>query len=444
MNRDHWSSISIPWHRHYGGKMETVPRCVVRGMDDFSVWYSPGVAESCLAIEKEPALLDELTNRWNLVAVVSDGSRVLGLGDIGAKASYPVMEGKALLYKYLGGVDSIPIVLDTGDPDEIIRTVLTLQPSFGGINLEDIAQPKCFRILDTLRREAEIPVWHDDQQGTATVTLAGLLNALKVVGKRIEDVAIAFIGTGAANVACARLIFGRGADPSRCFMVDSRGILGTHRYDLREKRNTFPEKWRLSEMTNPEQRSGGIPEAMAGADVVISLATPGPNTILPEWVSSMGKEPIVFAAANPVPEIWPEEALRAGAAVVATGRSDLPNQVNNSLIFPGLFRGALDVRARTISDGMCFAAADALAARAPGASAGSIDPGRIVPTMEEWTVFCDVARAVGLRAQEEGLAARVLPGDEIYAAAYERIDRSRKITAMMMDSGIIPPPPEEE
>lgn len=227
-----WGELAVPWHRHYGGKMETVPRCVVRGMDDFSIWYSPGVARACTAIAEDPTLVDELTNRGNTVAVVSDGSRVLGLGNIGAKAGYPVMEGKALLYKYLGGVDSMAIMLNDQDPDSIIRSVLNLQSSFGGINLEDMAQPKCFRILDTLRREAEIPVWHDDQQGTATVTLAGLLNALDLVGKSIESVRIAFIGAGAANVACARLIFGRGADPGRCTVSDSRGILTVDREDL--------------------------------------------------------------------------------------------------------------------------------------------------------------------------------------------------------------------
>lgn len=443
MSRDRFGKLAIPWHRHFGGKMETVPRCVVRGMDDFSVWYSPGVADACMAIKENPELVDELTNRWNTVAVVSDGSRVLGLGDIGPKAGYPVMEGKALLYKYLGGVDSVAIMLNSKDPDDIIRTVLNLQPSFGGINLEDIAQPKCFRILDTLRREAEIPVWHDDQQGTATVTLAGLLNALKVVNKKIEDVRIAFVGAGAANVACARLIFARGADPSGCVMVDSKGILSIDRQDLRERRNEFPEKWHLAEITNKERRRGSIPEAMAGADVVISLSTPGPDTIKPEWVRGMAPDPIVFASANPVPEIWPEDALAAGAAVVASGRSDLPNQVNNSLCFPGIFRGTLDIRARTISDEMCFAAAEALAGRAPGAADGRIDPQNILPTMEDWNVFCDIAAAVGIRAQQQGLAARNLTYDEIRRLACKRIERSRRITSLMMDSGIIPPPPEE-
>ncbi|TVR67551.1 MAG: NADP-dependent malic enzyme [Spirochaetaceae bacterium] len=421
--------------------METVPRCVVRGMDDFSVWYSPGVAQACTAIEQEPSLVDELTNRGNTVAVVSDGSRVLGLGNIGAKAGYPVMEGKALLYKYLGGVDSMAIMLNDQDPDSIIRTVLNLQSSFGGINLEDIAQPKCFRILDTLRREAEIPVWHDDQQGTATVTLAGLINALHLAGKEFSDVRIAFIGAGAASVACARLIFGHGADPGLCTVSDSRGILTTEREDLRRNRNDYPEKWELAEKTNRDGRTGGIAEALEGADVVISLSTPGPGTILPEWIRRMADKPIVFPEANPVPEIWPWEAQEAGAVVVATGRSDFPNQVNNSLCFPGIFRGALDVRARTISDTMCFAAAEAIAERARRHP--DYGPQRIMPTMEEWDLFGDIAAAVGVCAAREGLARVERSAEELRTMALARITRSRRITELMMSDGIIPPPPEE-
>ena len=298
-----------------------------------------------------------MTNKGNLIAIVSDGSRVLGLGDIGPEAGLPVMEGKAMLFKYFGGVDAIPIMLDVNSPDEFIETVLRLQPGFGGINLEDIAQPKCFKILDRLREEAHIPVWHDDQQGTATVTLAGLMNALKVVGKSKESVKIAFIGTGAAGIACSRLIFGWGVNPENAMMVDIGGILDPDRNDL----EPGSLQWELARTTNKEGRKGGIPEAMQGADVVIAYAKPGPGVILPEWVKAMAKDPIVFSCANPTPEIWPSEAKAAGAAVVGTGRSDFPNQVNNSLSFPAIFRGALDVRARTITDEMCFAAAEALA-----------------------------------------------------------------------------------
>ncbi len=437
---EHWASIAVDWHRHYAGKMETTPRCVVRGMDDFSVWYSPGVAAACRAIEADPELLDELSNRWNTVAIVSDGSRVLGLGNIGAKAGYPVMEGKALLYKYLGGVDSVPIVLADQDPDAIIRTVLNLQPSFGGINLEDIAQPKCFRVLDTLREQAEIPVWHDDQQGTATVTLAGLLNALSIVGKSLDAVKIAFIGAGAASVASARLIFGRGADPGRCVVCDSRGILHVDRADLARNRNEYPEKWRLAEQTNAAGQTGGMETAIEGADVVISLSKPGPGTIKKDLIRRMNSDAIVFPEANPTPEIWPWDAQEAGAAVVATGRSDFPNQVNNSLCFPGIFRGSLDVGARTISDEMCFAAADAIAARAR--THPEYGPKRIVPTMEEWELFVDIAVAVGVRAQEQGLARKTMDPRAIAETARRRIERSRKITQLMMESDVIPDPPK--
>ncbi len=246
-------------HPFYRGKVETTLKCAVRDIDDFAIWYTPGVAAPCRAIEADPELVYEHTNKWNTVAVISDGTRVLGLGDIGPKAGLPVMEGKALLYKYLGGVDGVAIMLDTKDPDKIIETVLMLQPAFGGINLEDLAQPKCFRILDTLREKAEIPVWHDDQQGTATVTLAGLINALKLVGKEKEAVKIAFVGSGASNVACSRLIFGWGVDPTNCTMVDSKGILGPHRKDLQLRRHEYVDKWRLSPDHQWRTAPGGHP-----------------------------------------------------------------------------------------------------------------------------------------------------------------------------------------
>ncbi|NCN04522.1 MAG: NADP-dependent malic enzyme [Spirochaetales bacterium] len=432
-----FGEIASEMHSFYRGKMETLPKCSVRSMDDFSVWYSPGVAAPCLEIVQNPDLVYDYTSKWNTIAVISDGSRVLGLGDIGPKAGLPVMEGKAMLYKYLGGVDAVAIMLNTKDPDEIIHTVLTLQPSFGGINLEDLSQPKCFRILETLRNEAEIPVWHDDQQGTATVTLAGLLSSLKVVGKNIEDLSIAFIGVGAANVACARLIFARGAKPENCRMVDSKGILGDFRKDIRLRRMEFPEKWQLCQSTNTEGRQGGIAEALRGTDVVISLSQPGPGRIQPEWVRSMADQPIVFACANPTPEIWPWEAKEAGAAIVATGRSDFPNQVNNSLCFPGIFRGALDVRARTITDSMCFAAADALVLF----MGDQLGPEHLLPTMEDWEVFVKIAVAVGLEAQKAGVARLTRTEEELEKSARDIIIRSRNLTQTMMANGSIKEPP---
>ena len=432
------SADAMELHPFYRGKIETALKCTVRSLDDFAIWYTPGVAAPCKAIAADPELVYEYTNKWNTVAVVSDGTRVLGLGDIGPKAGLPVMEGKALLYKYLGGVDGVPIMLDTKDPDRIIETVLMLQPSFGGVNLEDLSQPKCFRILDTLRKEAEIPVWHDDQQGTATVTLAALINALKLVGKRPQDVSIAFIGSGASNVACSRLIFKLGVDPANCFMVDSKGILGKYRKDLYMRRAEYVDKWHLCQITNREERKGGIAEAMVGADVVIALSTPDPDTIRPEWVKTMNKDAIIFACANPVPEIWPWAAREAGAAIDATGRSDFPNQVNNSLGFPGIFRGALDVRARTITDEMCFASAYALADHI----GDDLDDEHILPSMGDWEVFPREAAAVGIKAQEQGVARIERSYDELFHHATTIITRSRELTQMMMHRGFIEEAPD--
>jgi malate dehydrogenase (oxaloacetate-decarboxylating) len=426
-------------HPFYRGKIETNLKCRVRDFNDFAIWYTPGVAEPCKAINADPDKVYDYTNKWNTVAVVSDGTRVLGLGDIGPKAGLPVMEGKALLYKYLGGVDAVPIMLDTKDPSKIIDTVLMLQPAFGGINLEDISQPKCFRILDTLREKAEIPVWHDDQQGTATVTLAGLINALKLVGKKMEDVNIVFVGSGASNVACSRLIFGWGADPGKCLMVDSKGILGLDRGDLELRRHEYVDKWRLCQITNKDNRQGSTAEAMEGADVVIALSKPGPGTVLPEWVERMNNDSVVFACANPIPEIWPWEALGAGASIVATGRSDFPNQVNNSLGFPGIFRGALDVRATTITDEMCFAAASALADHIGDA----LDNEHLLPNMDDWEVFSREAAAVGRKAVEQGVARIDRSYEDLFEHATSIIDRSRRMTQMMMQEGFIKETTEE-
>lgn len=420
-------------HPFYRGKVETALKCAVRDFRDFAIWYTPGVAAPCRDIAKNPEKVYEHTNKWNTVAVISDGTRVLGLGDIGPKAGLPVMEGKALLFKYLGGVDAYPIMLDTKDPDKIIDTVLTLQPGLGGVNLEDFSQPKCFRILDTLRKKAEIPIWHDDQQGTATVTLAALINALKVVGKKKEDIRIAFVGCGSANVAVARLIFSWGVDPAKCTMVDIDGILGKHRTDFEKQKAIYTAQWRLCQITNEEGRQGSIAEAMKDHDVVICYSKPGPGTVKPEWIKTMAKDPIVFSGANPIPEIWPWEAKEAGAAVVATGRSDFPNQVNNSLIFPAVFRGTLDVRATTITDEMCFAAADSLANHIP-----NIDAEHILPSMDDWEVYAKEAAAVGIKAQEQGVARLEMSYDELYQHAYFMIKRSRDLTKRMMEEEFIP------
>lgn len=428
---------AIRLHPFYRGKVQIAARCAVRTLDDFAIWYTPGVAEPCKAIQKERELVYDYTWKWNLVAVISDGTRVLGLGDIGPEAGMPVMEGKALLFKYLGGVDAVPICLDTRDPDELIKTVKYLQPSFGGINLEDIEQPKCFYILRRLREEMEIPVWHDDQQGTAAVTVAGLINAVKLVGKELEGVKVALIGAGAANIRTAHLMILAGVRPENIIMVDSKGILNRDRREELEK--AYPEKWELAQITNAENRRGGIAEAMRGADAVVALSAPGPDTIKKEWIGGMANDPIIFACANPIPEIWPWEAREAGARVIATGRSDFPNQINNSLGFPAIFRGALDVRARTITDEMCVAAARELARYAEDKG---LHEEHLMPTMSEWEVFPRVAAAVGTRAVEQGVARQTLSWQELYDRAAFMIRQARDITQSLMDNGLIPPAPD--
>ncbi len=427
-------------HPFYRGKMQTMPRCEIRDFNDFAIWYSPGVAEPCRAIQADKEKVYEYTSKWNTIAVVSDCTRVLGLGDIGPEAGMPVMEGKALLFKYLGGVDAVPICLDTKDPDEIIQAVKWLQPSFGGINLEDFSNPKCFYILDTLRKEMEIPVWHDDQQGTAAVTLAGVINALKIVGKKKEDVKLTIVGIGAANVAILRVLFTDGFKPENTIIVDSKAILHTSRTDLEEKQQENPYKWDLCQRTNPDKRAGGIPEALKGADVCISLSKSGPGTILPEWVKGMAKDAIVFACANPIPEIWPWEAKEAGVRIMATGRSDFPNQVNNSIGFPGIFRGTLDVRARTITDEMCIAAAYELAKCAEDRG---ISEDNIAPTMAEWEVFIREAVAVAMKAQEQGVARIKASREELTKQAEKIIKQSREMTALLMKEGLIPSAPRD-
>ncbi|NLC51437.1 MAG: NADP-dependent malic enzyme, partial [Firmicutes bacterium] len=424
-------------HPFYQGKVEVSLKACVRDLNDFAIWYTPGVAEPCKKIAENKEDVYKYTNKANFVAVVSDGTRVLGLGDIGAEASMPVMEGKALLFKYLGGVDAFPICLNTKDPEEIINIVKALQPSFGGINLEDISNPKCFYILDRLREECHIPVFHDDQQGTALVNLAGLINALKIVGKKLDQVKIAIIGAGAANICTARLFFAAGVDPTKVIVCDSKGILHKGRSDI-EGHHQY--KWELCLKTNTEGRTGGAAEAIEGADVVIALSKPGPDTIKKEWIEGMAEDGIVFACANPIPEIWPWEAKEAGAKIVATGRSDFPNQVNNSLGFPAVFRGALDVHAKTITDGMCIAAAKELA---QCAADKGLNPEKILPVMSDADVFPRVATATALQAIEEGVARLKLSRDEIYEKAKTMINRAQEMTNILMEKKIIPEAPAE-
>jgi malate dehydrogenase (oxaloacetate-decarboxylating) len=431
------SKDAMRLHPFYRGKIEVIPKCRIRNFEDFAIWYTPGVAAPCKEINVDIEKAYEMTNKWNFVAVVSDGSRVLGLGDIGPEAGLPVMEGKALLYKYLGGVDAFPICIDTKEPEEIIQAVKWLQPTFGGINLEDISHPKCFHILDTLRKEMEIPVWHDDQQGTACVTVAGLLNAVKIVGKKMDGIRVALIGAGAANIAIARLIITAGVKPENLIAVDSKGILHRDRGDRETLKTKYKEKWQLCETTNPKSVKGDIKEAMEGADVVISASKPGPGVIKKEWVESMAEDSIVFAEANPVPEIWPWEAKEAGARIVATGRSDFPNQVNNSLGFPGIFRGALDIRATKITDEMCIEAAKELAKVAED---NGINEEYIIPNMDEWEVFPREAVAVGTKGIEQGVARIKASAEERFKLAESIIKKTREEIQLLMKEKFIEDP----
>ncbi|MDG6928661.1 MAG: NADP-dependent malic enzyme [Nitrososphaerota archaeon] len=434
-----YSALSVKYHSFYKGKVEMSLKCPVRSLDDFSVWYTPGVAEPCRMISADPDLSFEYTNRSNLIAIMSDGTRVLGLGKIGPEAALPVMEGKSLLYKYLGGVDAFPLVVNTASADDMVQTVLRLQPSFGGVNLEDIEAPKCFAVLDGLRKKASIPVWHDDQQGTATVTVAALLNALKFVGKKLSGATVALVGAGAASVATVRLLSKAGLPTAKVVMVDSKGILHPERDDVDKLQFTNPWKYELAIKTNAERRTGGIAEALSGSDVCISLSSPGPGVIKKEWVSRMAQDAVVFALANPVPEIWPQEAKEAGARVVATGRSDFPNQVNNSLVFPAVYRGTLDVRARGITDDMCLAAAKELAMHA---EEKGLSETYVLPTMDQWEVYPREAAAVAVKAMEEGQSRISKSRDELVDEAYSKIKHAREQVRLLMRESFIAPLPE--
>jgi malate dehydrogenase (oxaloacetate-decarboxylating) len=423
--------LAMKYHPYYHGKIEVASKVPVNSYDDFAIWYTPGVADPCKEIQRNPERVFDYTNKSNTVAIVTDGTRVLGLGDIGPEAGLPVMEGKSLLFKYLGGVDAYPICLGTKDPQEIENVVRWLQPSFGGINLEDISQPKCFDILDSLRNDLGIPVWHDDQQGTGTVVCAGLINALKIVGKKRRDARICMLGAGAANIAVARIIIEAGISPGNIIMVDSKGILNRQRTDLSEK---FKAKRDIALKTNQEGRTGGLADAVKGSDALLAMSSSGPGVIPSGLIKTMNDDSIVFACANPIPEIWPWEAKEAGARIIATGRSDFPNQVNNSIGFPAIFRGTLDVRAKMISDEMCIAAAEEIA---KVAEENGLDEDRIIPSMSEWELFPREAAAVGAEAVKQGLARVKLSKRALYHKATEVITHARKTTELLMRRGII-------
>ncbi|MDR1766394.1 MAG: NADP-dependent malic enzyme [Lachnospiraceae bacterium] len=387
-----YAKESLKKHYEWRGKLETVPKMAVASKEDLSLAYTPGVAQPCLEIQKDIDKSYELTGRWNTVAVVSDGTAVLGLGDIGPEASMPVMEGKCVLFKAFGGVDAIPLCVRSKEVDDIVDTVALLAGSFGGVNLEDISAPRCFEIEEKLKKRCDIPIFHDDQHGTAVITLAGMTNALRLVGKKKEDIRLVINGAGAAAIAITKLLLSNGfGDVTLC---DRTGII----YEGRE-RGMNPAKEEIAKKTNREGRKGSLADALVGADAFLGVSAPGVVSI--DMVKTMKKDAIIFACANPTPEIFPDDAKAGGARVIATGRSDFPNQINNVLAFPGIFRGAFDVRASDINDDMKIAAAYALAGLITD---GELREDYIIPAAFDPRVRDAVAGAVAQAARKSGVA----------------------------------------
>ncbi len=434
--------LAFDAHKFYGGKVMTVPKAGLYAFNWFNVWYTPGVSKISVSIRDNNDASFELTNRGNLVAIVSDSTRVLGDGDVTPSGGLGVMEGKAFLMKYLGGIDACALCVNSynkkgeHDPDKIIEFVKMLVPSFGAVNLEDISQPNCYKVLDVLREECEIPVWHDDAQGTACITLAGLINALKVAGKDIGEAKMAFFGAGASNTTIVRLILAAGGNAKNLVVCDSKGGLHKGRKDIRADKR-FYRKWEICEATNPK-KINSIEDAMKGADVLIALSTPGPDVIKPAWVHGMAEKSIVFACANPIPEIYPYAAKAAGAYIVATGRGDFPNQVNNSLGFPGILKGALIAKASKITDEMAIAAAYSLAKTA---EKRGIDSENIVPLMSEWELFPAEARDVAMQAVKDGVARIKVTAKEAFKKAEKDIKEARALVEHLMETGYIKKPP---
>ncbi len=428
-------------HSFYGGKSMSMPKAGVYGFNWFNVWYTPGVSVVSTTIRDNNDTSFDLSNRGNLVAVVSDSTRVLGDGDCTPPGGLGVMEGKAFLMKYLGGVDGVALCIDSyndkgeHDPDKIIDFVKMAQPSFGAINLEDISQPNCYKVLDTLREECDIPVWHDDAQGTGSVTLAGLINALRIVEKDMNDVKIVLYGAGASNTTIARLILQAGGNPDKMILFDTKGSLHKDRDDIKAD-SRFYRKWELCEKTNPGKIKD-IETAMKGADVLIALSKPGPDVVKPAWIQSMGTKPIVFVCANPVPEIYPYAAKEAGAYIVATGRGDFPNQVNNSLGFPGILKGSLTVRAKKVTDEMAIAASYSVA---NFAEKKGISPDYIMPTMDETEVFATEAADVAMEAIKNGVARVKYDWQTVYDRALHDIKEARAMMDVLMEKNFIKKP----
>ena len=386
-----YAQEALKLHKALKGKIEVTPLCPLETKDDLSIAYTPGVAQPCLEINKDVANAYEYTRKGNLVAVVTDGTAVLGLGDIGPEAGMPVMEGKAVLFKHFGGVDAVPICLATKDVDKIVETVKMIAPTFGGINLEDISGPRCFEIERRLKKELDIPVFHDDQHGTAVVCLAAVLNAVKLVNKKLEDLVVVINGAGAAGVAIGKLLLSSGVKD--VIMCNSKGVI----YEGKEGLNS--EIVEVAKITNKEKKQGTLADVAKGADVLVGVSVAGAFTA--EMIKSMNRDPIILAMANPTPEIFPEEAIKAGAAVMGTGRSDFANQINNVLAFPGIFRGALDVRASDINDEMKIAASKAIASLV---SDEELKPEYIIPAPFDQRVAETVAKAVAQAARDTGVA----------------------------------------
>jgi len=439
-----YKTLAEKAHGFYGGKMQTVPKAGLAGFNWFNTWYTPGVSKVSTDIRDNREMSYQLSNRGNLVAVVSDSTRVLGDGDVTPPGGLGVMEGKAMLMKYLGGIDAVALCMDSRgkdgkpDPDTIIDFVKRVQHSFGAVNLEDISQPNCYRVLDELRDSCEIPVWHDDQQGTACVTLAGIINALKLAGKKIEDARFVFYGAGASNTTGLRLIMAAGAKGENMIMFDSKGSLNADRLDIKAD-TRFYRKWDICQKTNPK-KINDIVQACTGADVLIALSHPGPGVVKPEWIKAMAPKPIVFCCANPVPEIYPYEAKAAGAFIVATGRGDFPNQVNNSVGFPGILKGALLVRAQRITDGMAIAASYSLANYA---EKRGINPDNIIPTMDEAAVFPTEAADVAMAAIKDGVARVTMTWQEAFDKAAFDIKQARAVTDLLAKEGFVKEVPDE-
>ncbi|MDR0323982.1 MAG: NADP-dependent malic enzyme [Treponema sp.] len=439
-----FKNLSAEAHKFYGGKIQTIPKCGIYGLSWFNVWYTPGVSKISTAIRDDNDASFTFSNRGNLVAVVSDSTRVLGDGDCTPSGGLGVMEGKAMLMKYLGGVDAVALCVDSkgqdgkNDPGKIIDFVKMAQHSFGAVNLEDISQPNCFKVLDDLRESCDIPVWHDDAQGTACVTLAGLLNALKLAGKKLNEAKIVLFGAGASNTTIARLLLCDGGDPAKMVIFDTKGSLHSGREDIKNDKRNY-RKWELCEKTNPAHVLT-MDEAMKGADVLIALSAPGPDTVKREWIRCMAEKAIVFACANPVPEIWPYAAKEEGAFIVATGRGDFPNQVNNSVCFPGILKGALLVRARKITDSMVIRCAHSIA---EFSEKRGINPENIIANMDETEVFAVEAADVAQQAIRENVARINLSWDEVYRHAKADITAARSIVEDMKKAGHIKDFPAE-